>query len=50
MGKQEADIKTNKISLVSPLGSALLNKTVGDIVTIHAPEETYQVKILSVNL
>ncbi|KRN51173.1 transcription elongation factor grea [Pediococcus damnosus] len=50
VGKQEADIKTNKISLVSPLGSALLNKTVGDIVTIHAPEETYQVKILSVNL
>ena len=50
VGKQEADIKTNKISLVSPLGSALLNKTVDDVVTVNAPDETYQVKIISVNL
>ncbi|GEL15709.1 transcription elongation factor GreA [Pediococcus cellicola] len=50
VGKQEADIKVNKISLDSPLGSALMGKTVADVATVQAPNATYQVKILAVKL
>lgn len=50
VGKQEADIKVNKISLASPLGSVLMGKTVNDTVTVQAPKTSYQVKILAVTL
>ncbi|GAX05348.1 transcription elongation factor GreA [Secundilactobacillus pentosiphilus] len=48
VGNPEADIEHNKISLSSPIGQALLNHTVDDIVTISSPNGSYQVKILSV--
>ncbi|WP_412989591.1 transcription elongation factor GreA [Pediococcus siamensis] len=50
VGKQEADIKANKISLVSPLGAALMGKTNGDVVSVQAPNATYQVQIVAVTL
>lgn len=50
VGKQGADIKTNKVSLDSPFGSVLMGKTLGDIVTVQAPNADYQVKVLDVKL
>ena len=38
--KREADVKSGKISTVSPVGQALLDKTVGDTVEITVPKGT----------
>ncbi len=48
VGTTEADIKKNKISNVSPLGRALIGSKAGDVVSVRAPESSYQVKILSI--
>lgn len=48
-GSTEADAMNNKISNESPMGSALLHHKVGDVVTVHAPDGDYQVKILSIH-
>ncbi len=37
VGQYEADMKTNSISLTSPLAKALMGKTVGDSVEVPAP-------------
>ncbi len=50
VGKPEADVNLNKISLVSPIGAALLGSAVGETVTVTAPEFSYKVKILKVTL
>jgi transcription elongation factor GreA len=49
VGSKEADPVENKISHVSPLGKALLEKKVGDSVTITTPEGEYSVKILQID-
>jgi len=45
VGEIEADIKHNTISVVSPLARALIGKSAGDSVIVHAPngEKKYQV-------
>lgn len=48
VGDPEADIEHNKISLSSPIGQALLDHTIGDVVSISSPNGSYQVKILDV--
>lgn len=48
VGDPEADIEHNKISLSSPIGQALLDHTIGDVVSISSPNGSYQVKILGV--
>lgn len=50
VGTPEADVGANKISLISPIGKAIMSHTVDDVVTIEAPNGAYQVKILKVNL
>ena len=50
VGKQEADIAKQKISFDSPLGQALLHQTAGTIVTVEAPQSSYRVKIIKVEL
>ncbi len=50
VGTPEADVGANKISLISPIGKAIMSHTVGDVVSIDAPNGAYQVKILKVNL
>lgn len=50
VGKQEANLDQNKISFTSPIGQALANHTVNDVVTVSAPNGNYQVKIISVHL
>ena len=46
VGDLEADIKNNAISISSPLAKSLINKSVGDIVTVSLPrgEKYYEVK------
>lgn len=50
VGTPEADVTTNKISLASPIGAAILSNSVGDTVSVNAPNGRYQVKIITVSL
>lgn len=45
VGPEEADIKSGKISISSPVGRALIGKDVGDIATIKAPARTIEYEI-----
>ncbi len=45
---READPTENKISHVSPIGKALLDKEVGEIVEIKTPGGEYSLKILEI--
>ncbi len=44
-GTTEANAMLNKISNESPVGKALLGQKVGEVVTVHAPEGKYELKI-----
>ena len=49
VGPEEADAKNGKISISSPVGKALLNKEIGDVVTINAPARTMEYEILEIS-
>jgi len=49
VGSLEANPFENKISNESPIGKAVLNKKVGDIVSVESPNGSYDVKILAVS-
>ena len=44
----EMDLEAGKISLKSPIGAALMDKKVGDIVEAHVPSGTLRLKIESI--
>jgi len=48
VGSQEADPFMSKISNESPIARALLNKKVGDIVTVESPNGSYQIEITEI--
>ena len=48
VGAKEADPRNGKISNVSPIGSALLNHRVGDVVEADAPGGVLKLKILKI--
>jgi len=48
VGSKEADPTENKISHVSPIGKALLDKVVGEIVEVKTPGGEYSLKILEI--
>lgn len=48
VGSLEADPFENKISNESPIGSAIIGKKVGDIVSVSANGSSYDVKILAI--
>ncbi|MFC6177227.1 transcription elongation factor GreA [Companilactobacillus huachuanensis] len=50
VGKQEANLEQNKISFASPIGAALNNHIVNDVVTVESPAGSYQVKIINVHI
>ncbi|WP_283680435.1 transcription elongation factor GreA [Lentilactobacillus sp. Marseille-Q4993] len=50
VGTPEVDIENGKISIASPIGSALLNHRTGDVITVQAPNASYQIKIISVSI
>ncbi len=48
VGSQEADPFAFKISNESPIAKALLNRRVGDVVSVDSPNGVYQVEITSI--
>jgi len=49
VGPDEADAKNGKISISSPVGRALINKEIGDVVNIKAPAKTMEYEILEIS-
>ena len=49
VGPDEADARSGRISLNSPVGKSLLGKEVGDTVVIRAPAKTMEYEILEIN-
>ena len=48
VGSKEANIIQGKISIVSPMGQALFNKEIGDILEVNAPSGVLKYKILEI--
>ncbi|MFN4984697.1 MAG: transcription elongation factor GreA [Ignavibacteria bacterium] len=46
---EEADFEQNKLSVTSPLGKALLGKTVGDIIETKVPAGVIQYEVLEIS-
>ena len=46
----EADLRTAKMSIKSPIAQALLGKKVGDVVSVRVPAGTIQLRIDSIAL
>ena len=49
LGPEEADMKNNCISVLSPLGGAMLGKEVGDDVTVKTPGGVRQLEVLKIS-
>ncbi len=49
VGSKEADPGTNKISHISPIGKALLDQRVGEVVQIKTPGGEFSLKILDID-
>ncbi|MEL6588934.1 MAG: transcription elongation factor GreA [Bacteroidota bacterium] len=49
VSEEEADLKTNRISVQSPVGKAILGKAVGDIVTIEVPAGKLEFEVLDIS-
>ncbi len=49
VGSEEADPLKNKISDESPVGRAILGAKVGDVVTVEAPNGSFEIKILEIS-
>ena len=48
VGSMEADPFENKISNESPIGKAIMNKKVGEIISVESPNGSYDIKIVSI--
>ena len=48
VAQSEADLKSGKISVDSPIGKGLLGKKVGDIATITVPNGSIELEIVSI--
>ena len=48
VGSSEADVLENKISYESPLGMALMKKTVGEIINVDAPMGVIKYELLEI--
>lgn len=49
VAEKEADFKTGKISVISPIGKGLLGKTVGDTAEIDVPSGKLKFKVLEIS-
>jgi transcription elongation factor GreA len=49
VAESEADLKSGKISVNSPIGKGLLGKKVGDVAEIKVPNGILKLKIKSIN-
>jgi transcription elongation factor GreA len=49
VGEDEADLTKNKISFNSPIAIGLMNKMVGDIITISVPKGELSFKVINIS-
>jgi transcription elongation factor GreA len=49
VGPDEADVKSGKISISSPVGRALIGKEVGDTAVVKAPARNIEYEIVEIN-
>lgn len=49
VAQSEADLKTGKISVDSPIGKGLLGKKVGEVTAIAVPNGTIQLEIMAIS-
>lgn len=49
VGQYESDIKTNRISVNSPLARAMIGKTPGEVVKVQTPNGTRELEIVEVD-
>ena len=49
VAQSEADLKSGKISVDSPIGKGLLGKEVGETATISVPNGTIEFEVLSIS-
>lgn len=49
VSEKEADHKTFKISVKSPIGSALLGKSVGDVIEVNVPAGIIKLEVLGIS-
>lgn len=49
VAESEADLKTGKISVNSPIGKGLLGKSIGEIAEINVPNGKLKFEIISIN-
>ncbi|HEX4180476.1 MAG TPA: GreA/GreB family elongation factor, partial [Caulobacteraceae bacterium] len=49
VGEHEADVKSGKISLTSPLSRAVMGKEVGDVVEVNTPGGVKAYEILKID-
>lgn len=49
VGDVEADIRSNLISVSSPVARALIGKEMGDVVEVHAPAGVREYEVVSIN-
>ncbi len=50
VGETEADLKSGKISVTSPIGKGLLGKQVGEVAEVIAPNGKLKFKVLDITL
>ena len=50
VSEEEADLKSNRISIKSPIGKGLMGKKVGEIAEVKAPAGTMEFEILEIGL
>ena len=48
VGDDEADLKSNKLSVYSPFARALIGKTIGDIAVVKSPNGEIELEICSI--
>jgi transcription elongation factor GreA len=48
VGEDEADIKTGRISITSPIARAIVGKNVGDVVDVVAPGGKHSYEVMEV--
>ncbi len=49
VAEEEADLKSSKISIQSPIGKSLMGRAVGDLVEIQAPASSFSVEVLDIS-
>lgn len=50
VSENEADLKTGRISIKSPIGAALMGKELGNVVDVVVPAGTIQLEIVNISL